>query len=297
MDRQNRQQAVLVTGASTGIGEACARHLDDLGLTVYAGVRTEEDADRLEQSGSERLIPVFLDITDPDSIREACRDLTKDLGKAGLYGLVNNAGVVKAGPVEYLPIKALREQFEINVFGQIAVTQAFLPLIRQAADQNHPHHPRIINMSSIAGRSTLPFVGAYSSSKHALEALSDSLRLELKPWGIHVALIEPGAIATPIWQKAEADATRLFEDSSEEAHRRYRPAMEMIREHSAKSARRGIHPEVVAKAVAHALTSARPKIRYVVGTDAMMRVIANTLPDALQDWLILNYLGLKKPES
>ncbi len=280
----NSEKVVLITGASTGIGKACALRLDKLGFTVYAGVRTEEDADKLDEEGSDRLIPVFLDITDSDSIRTAALDLFDDLKKQGLYGLVNNAGIVVAGPLEYLPLKELKHQFSVNVFGQMAVTQAFLPLLRRG--QKTWGTARIVNMSSISGRSALPFAGAYSASKHAVEALSDSLRLELAPWGIQLALIEPGAIATPLWEKAEAKARSVFKTISEQADAHYGPVMENVRNYAKRSEERGISPVEVADVVVHALTARVPKIRYIVGQDAQWRILFNRLPDRFKDKVI-----------
>ncbi len=285
---ENRHKAILITGASTGIGQACALHLDRLGFTVYAGVRTEKDADSLDKQGSERLIPVFLDITDPGSIQVAGQDLSDDLKEHGLYGLVNNAGIVVAGPLEYLPLPELRKQFEINVFGQMAVTQKFLPLLRQG--QASFGDARIVNMSSISGRSALPYAGAYSASKHALEALSDSLRLELAPWGIKVSIIEPGAVITPLWDKSETKAKAIFKKISAKGNQLYGPIMERVQHHANESQKKGMTPEEVTKATTHALTAKSPKIRYLVGQDAQLRTWINRLPDALKDKIIRQFI-------
>ena len=160
-------RAVVITGASTGIGAACAFHLDRLGFTVFAGVRKPEDGARLQQSGSDRLIPILLDVTDQPSIQRSIEIVSERVGVTGLYGLVNNAGIAVSAPLEAIPLPDLRRQLEVNVIGQVAVTQAFLTLIRQARG-------RIVNMGSIAGRSTIPLMGAYSASKFALEAITDA---------------------------------------------------------------------------------------------------------------------------
>jgi NAD(P)-dependent dehydrogenase (short-subunit alcohol dehydrogenase family) len=194
--------AVVITGASTGIGAACALHLDRIGFRVFAGVRRRQDGERLRSVSSPDLIPLQLDVTDRNSLRDAQQRVAEEIGESRLVGLINNAGIAVASPLEAVPIEDLRRQLEVNVVGQVAVTQVFLPLLR--AGQG-----RIINMGSIAGRATMPLMGPYSASKYALEAITDALRLELQPWGIHVAIIEPGAIATPIWEKSRRDALAL----------------------------------------------------------------------------------------
>ena len=191
------QRPVVVTGASTGIGEACALRLDKLGFTVFAGVRKDSDAEKLKQKASPRLTPIFLDVTDPESIASAVKIVTQIVGDRGLFGLVNNAGISIPSPLELIPIAEFQQQMQVNVTGQLAVTQAFLGLLRLRKG-------RIVNMGSISGRSATPFLGAYNISKFALEGFTDVLRMELRPWGISVSIIEPGAIATPIWEKSFA---------------------------------------------------------------------------------------------
>ncbi len=188
-------RAIVVTGASTGIGRECVRLLASQGYRVFAGVRTPQDAQALVQEVPQGLTPVFLDVTDATSIRAAVEVVSKARSD-GLYGLVNNAGITVAGPLEVLPIDALRRQIEVNVIGPVAVTQAFLPLLRKARG-------RIVLMGSILGRVALPYVGAYSISKFALEAVTDSLGMELAESGVSVSLMEPGNIATPIWAKSK----------------------------------------------------------------------------------------------
>ena len=197
--------AVVVTGASTGIGEACALQLDRMGFSVFAGVRREADGKALEQKASGRLTPVFIDVADEVSIASAVETVSAAVGDAGLAGLVNNAGIAVPAPIELVPLDALRRQLEVNVIGQVSVTQAFLPLVRKAQG-------RIVNMGSIAGRLAIPFLGPYCMSKFAMEALTDSLRVELRPWGIKVSLVEPGRISTPIWGKGIATGHELMKD-------------------------------------------------------------------------------------
>ncbi|HEY3357773.1 MAG TPA: SDR family NAD(P)-dependent oxidoreductase, partial [Polyangia bacterium] len=178
---------VVITGAASGIGRATALRLVREGFVVFAGVRKRDDAASLRAEAGERLLAMALDVTDPDTIRAAATAVHAHVVGRGLDGLVNNAGIGVSMPVEYLPLDVLRQQFEVNVFGQIAVTQALLPLLRQARG-------RIVNIGSVGGHVTIPFGGALCGSKHAFRALNDALRLELHPFGIHVCMIEPGGI-------------------------------------------------------------------------------------------------------
>jgi NAD(P)-dependent dehydrogenase (short-subunit alcohol dehydrogenase family) len=283
--------AVVITGASTGIGAACARFLADHGFQVFAGVRDRQAGEVLADGRTARLIPIQLDVTEEDSIRDAVDLVTQQLGETGLAGLINNAGIAVGSPLEVIPIDRLRRQFEVNVFGQIAVTQAFLPLLRKG-------HGRIINMGSIAGRATIPLMGPYSASKFALEALTDALRLELQPWGMQVSVIEPGAIATPIWEKSIKAATDLEAIAGSAATIRYTEMMMRIKEAVGKAAERAIPPDAVVRAVVHALTAARPRTRYLVGTDAKIRAwMVKWLPDRLNDRLLTWMLKLPRVGS
>jgi NAD(P)-dependent dehydrogenase (short-subunit alcohol dehydrogenase family) len=283
--------AIVITGASTGIGAACARFLADHGFHVFAGVRDRQAGEVLASGRATRLIPIHLDVTEQGSIRDAVDRVTRHLGDAGLAGLVNNAGIAVGSPLEVIPIDLLRRQFEVNVFGQIAVTQAFLPLLRKG-------HGRIVNMGSIAGRATIPLMGPYSASKFALEALTDALRLELQPWNMHVSVIEPGAIATPIWEKSIKAATDLEAIASSTATIRYTEMVMRIKEAVGKAAERAIPPDAVVRAVIHALTAARPRTRYLVGTDAKIRAwMVKWLPDRLNDQLLTWMLKLPRVGS
>jgi NAD(P)-dependent dehydrogenase (short-subunit alcohol dehydrogenase family) len=280
------QRAIVVTGASSGIGRACALHLDNLGAAVFAGVRREEDGEALKNESGGRIIPLLLDVTDGPSIAAAAERVAGAVGEAGLSGLVNNAGMVVSGPLEFIPPAEMRKQFEVNVLGQIAVTQAFLPLLRRARG-------RIVNMGSIAGRMALPFIGPYSASKYALEAVTDSLRIELQPWGISVSIIEPGAVATPIWEKSRAAAGKLAHGFPPRARELYGPAMNAQKAAAEKSARAGIAPEIVARAVEHALFATRPRTRYLVGRGVRLRAfLKRVLPDRLLDRLVFRHIGL-----
>jgi NAD(P)-dependent dehydrogenase (short-subunit alcohol dehydrogenase family) len=270
--------AVVVTGASSGIGEATALHLRSLSFEVFAGVRKQEDAERLRARG---LDPLQLDVTDPESI-DTARAAVDD---RRLAGLVNNAGVAISGPLEFLPIDEFRRQLEINLVGQVAVTQALLPALRSGRG-------RLVNMSSVGGRVALPLLGPYNASKFALEAVSDSLRRELRGQGIHVIVMEPGGVRTPIWQKGNEAAGAILERMPAEGMERYGRMVDALREESRTiEERSGISPQEVAETVGRALTAERPKTRYLVGRDAKTRVpLARFLPDRAFDALIARAL-------
>jgi NAD(P)-dependent dehydrogenase (short-subunit alcohol dehydrogenase family) len=280
--------SVVITGASTGIGQACALDLDQRGMRVFAGVRRPEDGEVLAAQASERLTPVQLDVTDEASIASARGEVERALAGRGLDGLVNNAGIAVAGPLEFLPLEELRRQLDINVVGQIAVTQAFLPLIRRARG-------RIVNMGSIGGRMSTAFLGPYDASKFAMEALTDSLRGELRPWGIDVSIVEPGSIATPIWDKSTRAARDLEARMGPEVRRYYGEAIDAMYAFADETARRGVPPQKVADAVAHAIRAKRPRTRYVVGTDARIQsVVAKIVPDRVRDVLIERQVKLPR---
>lgn len=274
---------ILVTGASTGIGEACALRLDRGGHRVFAGVRRQVDADRLKEQGSERLTPVFLDVTDSVQVQAVAKDIASEAGS--LAGLVNNAGIGKGGPIEYLPIEDWRYQLEVNVIGQIGVTQAMLPLIRTGKG-------RIVFIGSIGGKASSQLTGPYSASKFAIEAIGESLRHELRPWGMSVSVIEPGAIKTPIWEKASGEADRVEGELPEEAREKYAKHLAAFRQAMAMQTRRGIPPERVARAVEHALFSSRPRTRYPVGPDAKIQsAMVRFLPDRTREAIVRRFAG------
>jgi NAD(P)-dependent dehydrogenase (short-subunit alcohol dehydrogenase family) len=268
---------VVVTGASTGIGHAAALHLNELGFDVIAGVRKDEDAKRLEGQG---LRPVKLDVTDEKSIASARKEIEEASG-GRLAGLVNNAGVAISAPLELIPVDKLRQQIEVNLIGQVAVTQALLPLLRAARG-------RIVNVSSIGGKVALPMLGPYAASKFALEAVSDSLRRELRHLGVDVVVVEPGGIKTPIWQKGNEAADEMLEDVPPEAEQLYGDLVQAIRQQSRKIEREsGLPPRAVAEVIGKAMTAGKPKTRYIVGRDAKLRAtLAKWLPDRAMDGLI-----------
>jgi NAD(P)-dependent dehydrogenase (short-subunit alcohol dehydrogenase family) len=259
------------------------------GFRVYAGVRGDEDGLGLIREGGDAIAPVLLDITNADHVRAAAARIDDETGERGLQALVNNAGVAIAGPLEFLPLDELRRQLEINVIAQIAVTQAFLPLLRRARAGANPDHRagRIVFMSSIAGRSAMPFTGAYAASKFALEAVADALRIELHPSGIRVAVVEPGIIMTPIWETARTASARNIERMGPRAQEFYGRALAALDQRVANGMK-GLPPEKVAETVSHALTSRRPRIRYLVGLDAKTRVwLQRLLPAGLTDRIVL----------
>ena len=277
--------AVLITGASTGIGRATALHLDSLGFQVFAGVRKRGDAESLDEEGSERLEPVMIDVTDAGMI-ENTRERIQDVTGGRLAGLVNNAGVAIAGGTEFIPLDELRRQMEINLIGQVAVTQAFLPMIRAARG-------RVILMSSIGGKSAIPFLLPYGASKHALEAMGDSLRGEMRAFGVEVSIIEPGSIATPIWGKGESQAERLRDAMTPEQLKIYGDTVEKFADVARETGEEGEPPIEVAKAIEHALTADKPKTRYLIGRRAKIQaVLKRVLPDRMLDRLIAKQLGI-----
>lgn len=271
--------AVVITGASTGIGRACAVRLDRAGFDVFAGVRKPEDGEALVAAASERLRPLTIDVTDTGSIASAAAQVS-EATSGRLAGLVNNAGIALAGPVEGLQLDELRRQLEVNVVGQVAVTQAFLGMVRSAKG-------RVVFMSSIGGKGALPYVSPYNASKHAIEAIGDALRIEMRPFGVEVSIIEPGAVATPIWEKsgAEAQAGRAQMDS--ELERLYGARMDQMATLAQKTGAGGVDPDEVAVAVEHALTAEKPKTRYVVGREAKIQLrLRSILPARRMDRLI-----------
>jgi NAD(P)-dependent dehydrogenase (short-subunit alcohol dehydrogenase family) len=273
--------SVLITGASTGIGAACALALDRRGYRVFAGVRRAVDGEALRQHATAQFTPLLLDVTDAASVAEAARLLRDQAGSESLAGLVNNAGIAVAGPLEFVSPERLRQQFEVNVVGVLAITQALLPLLRRGPG-------RIVNISSVSGRLASPFVGPYCASKFALEALSDSLRVELSPWRIPVSVVEPGVINTPIWQKSLAANAGVLDEMPAESRALYGREVAAMQQFARTA--KGLAPEAVARVVVRALTAARPKTRYVVGLDARVGVLLSRLPDRLRDWLLLNRL-------
>lgn len=277
-------KSILVTGASSGIGEACALDLDREGHKVYAGVRRSADGDRLAARASDRLVPVILDVTDQATIDAVAKRIAEDTG-GRLDGLVNNAGIGRGGPLEYLEITEWRDQLEVNVIGQVAVTKGVLPMIRAARG-------RIVFMGSIGGKVATMLMGPYNASKFAIEGIGESLRHELHPWGIKVSVVEPGAISTAIWSKATDTADRLEAELPDDARSLYGGHMASLRKSLEMQTRNAVPAQKVADAVREALFSRRPKPRYLVGRDARaMSATVRLLPDSVREALVRRVAG------
>jgi NAD(P)-dependent dehydrogenase (short-subunit alcohol dehydrogenase family) len=273
-------KSVLITGSSTGIGRATALRLDREGWRVFAGVRRDEDAESLRSGASDRLVPVTLDVTDPAHVAAAAGQIEEALGEGGLDGLVNNAGVAILGPLETIPIEDFRRQIEVNLTAQVAMTQAMLPLIRRQSG-------RVVFVGSIGGRMALPFGGPYHAAKFGIEAVADCMRQELRPWKVAVAVIEPGSIDTPIWERGERIADEVAARAPAAQQELYGDAIERFRKAVRRTAERGIPPEKVAAAIAHALSASRPRTRCLVGADARGQALARRLlPDRALDWVV-----------
>ncbi|MGE4132936.1 MAG: SDR family oxidoreductase [Bdellovibrionales bacterium] len=269
---------ILISGASTGIGRASAVHLARKGHDVWAGVRSKKSLEEIQKLNVQGLRPVYLDVTKEDSIINCVSEIKK--GSGTLHGLVNNAGIAVGGPVEAVPLEDWRHQFEVNVFGQIRLTQECLPLLRESKG-------RIVNTSSIAGRLASPFLGPYAASKFAFEAVSDSLRRELKRRGVHVSVVEPGPIATPIWEKSLTKGLERSAHYSEEILKTYGNSMKKFNERITQAEKQASPVSTVVTAIEHALTSRTPRTRYPVGRGIKaLSVAARTLPDS---WLDLAF--------
>jgi len=278
--------SALITGASSGIGRACSLMLDRAGYQVFAGVRTIQAAEELASLASERLCPVILDITDPIQIRRACQMTDRHLEGKGLSALINNAGITLPGSIEFLSLDEFCGELEVNVIGHLAVTQAFMPAIRKAGG-------RIINVGSALGKFVMPLTGAYAASKFALEALTDALRRELLPSGIHVSLIAPGSVESAIWDKIDGEVARMEAGLPAEARERYGRTGNSISNLWKKAHYRAIPPEAVARVVLKILESSRPKPRYPVGPDAhFLTLVGRFVPDSLVDWVVDKILTL-----
>jgi NAD(P)-dependent dehydrogenase (short-subunit alcohol dehydrogenase family) len=277
------QPAVLVTGASTGIGWATVECLVQDGCLVFAGVRREEDGDRVHAAFRDRVHPIRLDVTSAEDIESARQVVLGQLGGRGLVGLVNNAGIAIGGPLEYITPEMLRKQLEVNVVGLHATTRAFLGIVRQGKG-------RIVHIGSISGRIGSPFIGPYAASKHAVEALTDALRLELMPEGIHVAVIEPGQVRTPIWDKGVRSSGSISEQIPPDGMARYQSRLRAFRFLLEQAPRHAIEAREVARAVRHALFAPDPKTRYVLGRDARLRLLLwRVLPNRVMDALVARF--------
>ncbi len=288
METDKSKGWVFITGAFSGIGRASATRLRKDGYRILAGMLDEQQqADFLEgPDPTDGMVPVIIDISSQESIAAALARVSAELGAEGLAGLVNNAGIALAGPIEFLPVDTLRRQLEVNLIGHFAVTQAFIPLVRKGKG-------RIVNMGSVSSRVSNLFLSPYAMSKHALKAFNDSLRMELAPWGIKVSLMEPGNVATSIWETAFKEVDRFVAALPPEGERLYGG---MIRTMMATMGTKGkprITAAVVAGKVLHAIGSKNPRAYYPIGMDRWIKVTLNRcLPPFLYDRFIFNFLGL-----
>lgn len=289
---QSSPAPVLVTGASTGIGRAIAVDLARHGYLVYGSVRNQVDADALEAAtpeGATQIHALQFDVTDDEAIRRAAERLQEEIGQYGLHALINNAGIAVAGPLEYMPIEDLQLQMDINLTGVLRCTQAFLPLVKTARG-------RIIQISSIAGRLSFPLGGPYHASKHALEGMSDVLRLELRRYGIEVVVVQPGAISTPIWETSRRRASALRDKLPEQALESYGRLIQQVGKATEQADKDGDDPQACADVVRTALEASRPRTRYIVGRQAKIGMfLRRILGDRAMDRIVGKGLDLDPP--
>lgn len=271
----SKGKAIVITGSSTGIGRACARRLAAEGFRVFAGVRKSEDGESLARDASATLTPLMLDVTKEDSIQAAVKTVS-EITEGELYGLMNNAGIGGGGPIEVTPIEETRKLIEVNLIGVLAATKAFVPLLRKGRG-------RIINTGSIFGLCALPTRSNYAASKFALEGITDSMRLEFRPFGMDVSIIEPGAIETPIWQKGGAARERVLATADPDIIKLYASVGRFFKQTFYSQSK--LSPERVADVVVDAFTAKRPKARYLIGKDARRLALIERLPTRLRDWV------------
>ena len=280
------KHSAVITGVSTGIGYATAKLLVERGFQVFGSVRSEADAERIAREFGPDYYALIMDVTDETAVRRSADTVREKLGQNRLFALINNAGIEMTGPLAYLPLDRFRLQLEVNLIGVLSVTQAFLPLL--GTDPQRIGNPgKIINISSALGRLAVPFVGAYCASKFGLEALSDSLRREMMMFGIDVIVVEPGAIVTPIWEKAEGKLLQDFPNTP------YQRSLTKFVETAMKSGREGFPATKVAELIARILATKRPKARYTIIPNRFVEyTIPRLLPTRMLDYLMGKYLGI-----
>jgi NAD(P)-dependent dehydrogenase (short-subunit alcohol dehydrogenase family) len=281
-------KSIVVTGASTGIGWGCVRFLIGKGFHVFGSVRKQTDAERLQKEFGAAFTPLIFDVTDEAAVAAGAKIVAAKLNGESLFGLVNNAGIANPGPLLHLDIAAFRQQMEVNVTGQLVVTQAFAPLLGATPDAKSKDRGRICMMSSVGGKVASPFLGPYSASKFALEGLSESLRRELLIYGVDVIIIAPGAIATPIWDKADAL------DVSRYANTPYKASLDLVKKYMVGLGQKGLPPERIGEVVHTALTTTSPKTRYIVTPEPLTNWLGNNLPKRVLDNTIAKRLGLTR---
>jgi len=278
-------QSIVITGVSTGIGWGAAKVAIQKGFRVFGSVRKAADAERLSAEFGPNFTPLIFDVTDEAAVTAAASQVRQTLGGETLFGLVNNAGVAVAGPLLHLPIEEFRQQIEINLTGAVIVTQAFAPLLGVDKDLKGPPG-RIVNISSVGGKSGTPFLAPYNASKFALEGLSESLRRELMLFGIDVIIIAPGAVATAIWGKAEQVDVTPYQNTP------FAPALDRIRAYMLANGGKGLAPEKLGEAILHALTTPKPKVRYTIAPDPIANFMQANLPKRMVDGMVASRLGL-----
>lgn len=287
----NGAQSVVVTGVSSGIGNGTVRVLLERGYRVFGSVRRSEDAKRLSEELGGRFTPLIFDVSDSEAVNQAVESTRQALDGGGLSGLVNNAGIAVPGPLLELPVSELRRQLEVNLVSVLTVTRAFFPLLRVEASLPG-RSARIVNISSLAGKIALPFLGPYAAAKHGLEGMSDSLRRECMLYGIDVIVIDPGSVATAIWEKAESIDVSPYE------HSLYLKPMTRMRDSLVSSGRRGAPPERVGKVVLEALSARRPRARYEVGSgNIMVWISRHLMSKRFLDRVLAHNLGLRPPRK
>jgi NAD(P)-dependent dehydrogenase (short-subunit alcohol dehydrogenase family) len=280
------KHSVMITGVSTGIGYATAKLLVERGFQVFGSVRSTADAERIGREFGPNYCALIMDVTDEPAVRRAADTVREKLGQSRLFALINNAGIEMTGPLAYLPLDRFRLQLEVNLIGVLSVIQAFLPLLG-TDPQLTGNAGKIINISSMLGRLAVPFVGAYCASKFGLEALSDSLRREMMLFGIDVIVVEPGAIVTPIWEKAEGKLLQDFPNTP------YQHSLTKFVETAMKSGREGFPAIKVAELIARILATKRPKTRYTIIPNHFVEfIIPRLLPTRMLDYFMSKYLGI-----
>lgn len=290
MNASSPSKSVVVTGCSSGIGRMSAIELAKSGWNVIAGVRRDEDAKSLRQEQPANLTPIILDIASQESVKSACESIIDLTRNSGLNALVNNAGILIPGPLEMITEEQLQQQFEVNVFGTHRLTQRLIPLLRKAANKNQS--ARLVLISSISGRITPPFFGAYAASKHALEALGEAWRCELSPWSIDVSVVQPDSVSTAIWDKACNNMEPSKNQDEHQSEQLYASMLRNTRQQSLSYKRAGLGTEVVVRSILHALNHRRPKPYYRVGWRTRAAFLAhNILPTSWMDFVLRKSVG------
>lgn len=279
-------KAILITGASSGIGYSTAKEFTRCGYRVFGSVRKERDFERLSAELGPSFTPLRMDVTDSEALQNAAQQVASVVGSSGLVGIINNAGIATSGPLAYQPIDEIRWQFEVNVIAPIAVIQAFLPLLK--VGQSATSRPgRIINISSVAGKIAAPFIGAYVGSKHAIEGMSHSLRRELQLHGLDVVIIGPGAVNTPIWDKESA------QDMSRYAATEYAGSLEAFQRYITGLGKAGYSAEEIGRFIRKVFELKHPKARYAVVPNSFRNwILPLALPDRWLDRFVGRNFGL-----